>query len=344
MSFLVKIEFSQRISALLANLTHIQTSSTINTFCVGEDVKGWAAISIFSFTLFINNITRANVKFRSHQFGVINIFVESVIAVSGFWGGLARLLMKATLISGLWSQCPLRSHHDSRVALLVHLCQGWYSFGSLAFGWPCHVNCSLNSPPALSHDSAEKLALVMQVVGRGCVLGVLQDSNYWSNWNPGTFLPCVIPSIFTTISPPLSCCSSNLQSQCVLQPQQRLQTGPCGLWIHFLEYKRGLRTFEGQLVHKHGPEIERENQCVFILEAALNMGCSCWSSTFSNFFCNLWLVFFLLPSEQPQMCNVQLLKMVLIHGLLLGAGMFSHCFGFATEHTKYRNTLVNYKM
>lgn len=43
--------------------------------------------------------------------------------------------------------------------------------------------------------------------------------------------------------------------------------------------------------------------------------------------------FFLLPSEQPQMCFVQLLKIVLIHGLLLGAGMCNHCFGFATEHT-----------
>lgn len=45
------------------------------------------------------------------------------------------------------------------------------------------------------------------------------------------------------------------------------------------------------------------------------------------------IVFFLLPLEQAQMCCVHLLKIVLIHGLLLGAGMLSHYFGFDTEHT-----------
>lgn len=207
--------------------------------------------------------------------------------------------MKATLISGFWSQCPLQAQHDSRVALLDHLCQGWYNLGSLAFGWPCHVNCSLNSLPVLNHDSAEKLGLVIQVVGRGCLLGVLQSNNYryWSSWHPGPCLPCVIPWVFTTISPPVSCSSSNLQLQCVLQPQQRLQTGPCRLWILFMEHKRDLRTFEGQLVHKHRPEIEKENQCLLVLGAALNMGCSCWSSTFSNFFCNLQLFFTCCPQN-----------------------------------------------
>lgn len=215
--------------------------------------------------------------------------------------------MKATLISGFWSQCPLRFQHDSRVALLDRLCQGWYDFGSLAFGWPCHVNCLLNSLPVLSHDSTEKLGPVIQVMGGGCVLGVLQGNNYkcWSSRSPGTCLACVIPSVFTTISPPVSCSSSNLQSQCVLQPQQRLYTDPCGLWIHFLEYRRGLRTFEGQLVHKHRPEIEKENQCLLVLEAALNMGCSCWSSTFSNFFCNLQLFFSSCPQNNLKcvMCS-----------------------------------------
>lgn len=36
------------------------------------------------------------------------------------------------------------------------------------------------------------------------------------------FLSCIIPSLFPTISPPVSCSSSNLQSQCVLQPLHRL--------------------------------------------------------------------------------------------------------------------------
>lgn len=220
MSFLIKSEFIWRISSLLANLTHIQTSSIMNTFSVEENVKGWGAISIFFFTLFINSITRANVKFRNYQFGVINIFVETMwLHYLVFWGRPG--------------QAADENHSDFRFLIpMSHLARTWQS-GSTAGPslprlvqfwisdfWMCHLNCSLNSLPALSHDSAEKLGLVMQVVGWGSILGLLQGSNYgcWSSWGPGTCLPCVTPSIFTTISPPVPCSSSNLQSQCVLQP------------------------------------------------------------------------------------------------------------------------------
>lgn len=110
---------------------------------------------------------------------------------------------------------------------------------------PCEL--SPEQPPCSQPWQSRETGAWNPARGRGCVWGVLQGNNYrcWRSWSPATCLPCVIPWVFTTISPPVSCSTSNLQSQCVLQPQQTLQTGPCGLWIHFLEHKKDWGLLKG---------------------------------------------------------------------------------------------------
>lgn len=154
------------------------------------------------------------------------------------------------------------------------------------------------------------------------------------------FLPCVIPQFsqpfLLLCLAPVLICSHNVSSS--------LFTGPCGLWIPFLEHRRALRTFEGQLVHKHRPEMEKENQCLLVLEAALNMGCSCWSSTFSHFFYNLWLFFSLCPQNNLKCVVCAAVKNCVNPWIAPGSRNVQPLLWFCYWTHKHRNTLVNYKM